>query len=102
MHHLFLRLSIMEILPPEGAVAHNMQPRYKLRGGGFPFCSHRSRIRLSGAGWVFQTYAPCYVGSRSITRMIATVFPVFLPFSGIPLAQDHTSPFLALNSIPPP
>src|SRR5205823_11369163 len=40
--------------------------------------------------------------SKSITRMIATLPPVFSVSSGRPLLQLHTSPFLATNSMPGP
>src|SRR5688572_12295794 len=40
----------------------------------------------------------CYAGGmRSITRIMATVLPLFTLASGIPFLQDHTSPVFATN-----
>jgi hypothetical protein len=45
----------------------------------------------------------CYAGGmRSITRIMATVLPLFTFASGIPFLQDHTSPVFATNCMSGP
>ena len=55
-----------------------------------------------GPGFSYREKLAGYVDNRSMTRIIATPPPAFSLFSGRPLLQLHTSPFLTVKSLPGP
>jgi hypothetical protein len=59
-------------------------------------------FRAAGVIGLGRRRDPCLYagGMRSITRIMATVLPVFTSASGIPFTHDHTSPVFATNCLP--